>query len=104
MGNPETPNAETGTPDNPRSWGEGGDLDRRDPDAETNMQGREGGGDSGGGAYPNPHTGKEGEGSHKEGWMGHGGETDQAYYGTGRLGDKEVGGNANAPSEAPDDD
>ena len=103
MGNPETPNAETGVPDNSRSWGEGGDLDRRDPDTETRMQGREGGGDSGGGAYPNPHTGKEGEDGN-EGWMGHGGESDQAYYGHGRLGGKEVGGNANAPSKAPDDD
>ena len=74
-----------------------------EPD-DPKLHGRGGGGDSGGGAYPNPHTGKDGEGDDKEGWMGHGGETDQAYYGTGRLGGKAVGGNANAPSEAPDDD
>jgi hypothetical protein len=53
-------------------------------------------GQSGGGAYPNPHTGKKG--GAQEGWMGHGGQTDMAYHGSGRLGDKETGGNANAPA------
>jgi hypothetical protein len=104
MGNAETPNATTDTRDNSRSWAKGGDLDRRDPDTEPKLQGRSGGGDSGGGAYPNPHTGKEGEGESREGWMGHGGETGQSYYGTGRLGGKDVGGNANAPSEEGDED
>ncbi len=49
-----------------------------------------------GGAYPNPHTGKK-PGS---GFMGYGGQTEQAYSGTGRGGidvDPEVG-NVNAPS------
>ncbi|WP_116090633.1 hypothetical protein [Sphingomonas crusticola] len=35
-------------------------------------QGRSGGGESGGGAYPNPHTGKK----PKDGFMGHGGQTE----------------------------
>ena len=30
--------------------------------------------------------------------MGHGGQSDMAYHGKGRLGDKKVGGNANAPA------
>jgi hypothetical protein len=34
--------------------------------------GREGAGDSGGGAYPNPHTGKK----PKPGFLGHGGQTE----------------------------
>jgi hypothetical protein len=34
--------------------------------------GREGAGDSGGGAYPNPHTGKK----PKSGFLGHGGQTE----------------------------
>ncbi len=60
------------------------------------INGREGGGDSGGGAYPNPHTGKEGK---RGGFMDRGGQTDMAYHGHGRLGDEEVAGNANAPAK-----
>ena len=89
------PNAGTHTADNPRSWGAAGDLDRREPEAADKMNGRSGGGDSGGGAYPNPHTGKDGK---RGGFMDHGGQTDMAYHGTGRLGDEKTGGNANAPA------
>lgn len=53
-----------------------------------------------GGAYPNPHTGKEerGEKSGFGGFFGHGGQSEMGYYGTGQLGDKDVvpGGNKNA--------
>jgi hypothetical protein len=59
------------------------------------LQGRAGGGDSGGGAYPNPHAGKEGG---KDGFMGSGGQTEMPYHGTGRLGEEKTGGNANAPA------
>lgn len=54
-----------------------------------------GGGESQGGAYPNPHTGKE-----KAGRPRHGGQTEIAYHGTGQLGEQDVGGteNANAPA------
>ncbi len=89
--NPETPNRDTHSPDNPKSWGQAGDLAREDPAA---MNGRMGGGDSGGGAYPNPHTGKEG--SDREGFMGHGGQTEMAYHGGQQLGEKSVGGNLNS--------
>ena len=50
-----------------------------------------GGGESGGGAYPNPHTG---HGKDQGGFMGHGGQSEQDYSGTG-AGDDEVG-NENA--------
>lgn len=75
-------------------------------DGKERLSGREGGGDSGGGAYPNPHTGKEGGGGDREGFLGHGGQSKMEYYGTGRLGGKEVGENPNAPAEdtAPDAD
>ncbi|MEA3036485.1 MAG: hypothetical protein QOH04_2257 [Sphingomonadales bacterium] len=62
------------------------------------IHGRSGGGDSGGGAYPNPHKGEEGE-ADADGFLGHGGQSKMAYHGHGRLGGKDVGGNANAPAE-----
>lgn len=63
--------------------------------------GRQGGGDSGGGAYPNPHTGKEGrgkEGGGKEGFTGSGGQTEMPYHGSGQLGEEETGDTPNAPA------
>ncbi|HEX8654300.1 MAG TPA: hypothetical protein VF693_03645 [Allosphingosinicella sp.] len=59
------------------------------------LAGRTGGGDSGGGAYPNPHTGKEGD---RGGFLDHGGQTDMPYHGHGRLGGEETGDNPNAPA------
>ena len=56
--------------------------------------GAKGAGPSGGGAYPNPHSGKEGGGS--DGYEGHGGQTGMEYHGTGQLGKKKVGDNPNA--------
>ena len=59
-----------------------------------------GSGESDGGAYPNPHTGKKSGSGFGGGFMGHGGQTEQAYSGTGQGGsdvDKEVG-NVNAPT------
>ena len=70
--------------------------DRGDPEAADKMNGRSGGGDSGGGAYPDPHTGKEGDAG---GFMGHGGQTEMPYHGHGQLGGDVVGGNANAPAQ-----
>jgi hypothetical protein len=49
-------------------------------------------GESGGGPYPNPHSGKDKSGSFK------GGQSDQAYYGGGQLGEKELSENPNATS------
>lgn len=56
---------------------------------------KQGGGESDGGAYPNPQTGEKGDNG---GFFGHGGQTDIAYSGTGQGGhddDPEVG-NENA--------
>ena len=50
-----------------------------------------GGGESGGGAYPNPRTG---HGENQGGFMGHGGQSRIDYSGTGTE-DEDVG-NANA--------
>ena len=58
--------------------------------------GRSGGGDSGGGAYPNPHSGKKPENG---GFFGHGGQTDMAYHGPGQLGEEEEGSNLNAATK-----
>lgn len=98
MPNQETPNAQTNSPDNAKSWGQSGDLSRRDPDAQESFNGSTGGGQAGGGAYPNPHTGKEG--SDREGFMGHGGQTNQPYHGEGQLGDKETGENPNSATKS----
>jgi hypothetical protein len=97
MANEEGPNSSTHSSDNARSHGQAGDLARGDPEKLEKLNGRSGGGDSGGGAYPNPHTGKEGGG--KDGYMGTGGQTGMAYHGHGQLGDQKVGGNENAPAE-----
>ena len=91
--NPETPNASTHSADNPKSWGNAGDLSREDPDKTEMFNGSTGGGQAGGGAYPNPHTGKEG--GKNEGFMGHGGQTEMPYHGTGQLGETDTGGNPN---------
>ena len=96
--NPETPNARTHSPDNARSQGEAGDLARGDPESVAEFNGRmaaAGGGDSGGGAYPNPHSGKKGG---KDGFMGHGGQTEMPYHGKGQLGEQVTEGNENAPA------
>jgi len=98
MVNKETPNRHTDGADNPRSWGQAGDVAPGDPEEIEKLNGRLGGGDSGGGAYPNPHSGKEGKGG-RDGFMGHGGQTEMPYHGTGQLGDEKVDGNANSPAE-----
>lgn len=66
-------------------------------DEDGKHNGRQGGGDSGGGAYPNPHSGKEGGG--KDGFTGSGGQTEKPYHGPGQLGEEEAGGNPNAPAK-----
>lgn len=56
-------------------------------DPNSGVHGRTGDGESGGGAYPNPHTGKT---PPTGGFSG--GQTDNAYYGGGQAG--EQGGDA----------
>lgn len=62
---------------------------------ERQVSGRNAAGESGGGAYPNPHTGKD---EKQSGFMGHGGQTDIDYRGRGQgsEGKGETGENANA--------
>ena len=67
----------------------------KDPIDSSKMGGRSGGGDSAGGPYPNPHSGKE---PTNGGFMGHGGQTDMEYHGKGQLGEQKTGENANAPA------
>lgn len=65
-------------------------------DEDDKLNGRQGGGDSGGGAYPNPHSGKDGD---KDGFAASGGQTEMPYHGEGQLGEVETGGNPNAPAK-----
>ena len=51
-------------------------------------------GESGGGPYPNPYSGKEDSADTFTGGQGK-----QRYYGKGQLGEKDVGENDNAVSE-----
>ncbi|WP_380788217.1 hypothetical protein [Sphingomonas sp. R86521] len=70
-GNPDSKGAPDGVSGSPRG-------------TDRDIDGRKGGGESEGGAYPNPHTGKAPEGG---GFMGHGGQTEMAYHGGGQAGD-----------------
>lgn len=53
--------------------------------------------ESQGGAYPNPHTGKEDAGK-SEGF--HGGQSKTAYHGSGQLGEEAIEGEHNDNSAA----
>lgn len=63
--------------------------------SDENPAGRSGGGESGGGAYPNPHSGRK---PAKGGFTGRGGQTGTGYHGSGRLGEDDIGDNPNAPA------
>jgi hypothetical protein len=72
----------------------GGGPDKGKPDGVSaspaaaegvDVQGRTSGGDGEGGAYPNPHTGRE---PTQGGFMGHGGQTEIGYHGGGQAGDE----------------
>jgi hypothetical protein len=52
---------------------------------------RAAGGESGGGAYPNPHTGKADKDKDDPGaFLGTGGQSGVDYHGPGQLGDEDV--------------
>jgi len=74
----------------------GGDGRKGAPDGvNSDPSGRTPGGESAGGAYPNPHTDKDDKDAGTGGFMGHGGQSHQDYSGTGDKDDKGVG-NVNA--------
>ena len=56
-------------------------------------------GESGGGPYPNPYSGRDGSSEGPDKFMGHGGQGKMGYYGKGQLGDKDVGETDNAPAK-----
>lgn len=78
----------------------GGGHDKGKPDG-VNDPGRSNGGDSAGGAYQNPHSGKDGN-SDANGFFGHGGQTEIAYHGGGQAGGAGLG-TPNATTEGSDD-
>ncbi len=68
---------------------------RRDDDAG----GLPNSGESGGGAYQNPHTGKGDNPDGPDKFGGHGGQTRVDYHGGGQLGDEQPTGTPNSPTE-----
>ena len=83
------PMPDDGSGTEPRPADEIGELaSRRDADSADGLNP----GESGGGPYPNPHSGKDGDGF-KGGQSGAPG-----YFGSGHLGERDVGDNDNAPS------
>ncbi|MFZ5708020.1 MAG: hypothetical protein ACOY5R_22400 [Pseudomonadota bacterium] len=58
-------------------------------DGVEEPHGRAPAGESGGGAYPNPHRGKTPKNSPGD-FMGHGGQTVIGYHGAGQLGENVV--------------
>ena len=73
-----------------------GDHEAAAQEGARGASGRVAGGESGGGAYPNPHGTGEGK---SQGFMGHGGQSDIDYHGPEQLGDEEVG-NGDDPNSA----
>ena len=82
---------------------DGSGTEMTEPDQHGELASRRGGtgqtGESGGGAYPNPHSGKDGSPDGPDKFLGHGGQTGMGYHGKGQLGDEKVGDNANAPAK-----
>jgi hypothetical protein len=60
-------------------------------------------GESGGGAYPNPHSGKKGGSDGPDTFMGHGGQADMGYYGKDQLGSEKPGSKDSNNSASTDE-
>lgn len=65
------------------------------PDMDDNA------GESGGGAYPNPHNDPD-NADPENGFIGHGGQSDMRYYGDGEPGGDSIAETHNAVTEAED--
>lgn len=76
-----------------------GVADRPDKNGGVEAAGSKG--ESSGGAYPNPHTGKKPGTGAGGGFMGHGGQTEQAYSGPDADGLASDADNPNAISKQP---
>lgn len=71
---------------------DGAGTKSREPDENGEVASRRRSkGESQGGAYPNPHTGKKPGGFD-------GGQSERAYHGTGQLGDQKTGEQPNTTS------
>ena len=78
---------------------DGSGTKRKLPDENGELASRrasDGKGESSGGSYPNPHGGS---GDKNKSGKFKGGQSNRAYYGSGQLGEKDVGETNNAPSE-----
>jgi hypothetical protein len=76
-----------------------GVAEDKDGVGQERVNSRNAGGESGGGAYPNPHTGKE---KKQSGFFGHGGQTEIDYSGTGG-GEGDTGNNVNGATGSKTD-
>ena len=80
----------------PNVTDENGELaSRRNPDPAGESQNA---GESGGGPYPNPHSGKGDSPDGPDKFGGHGGQSEIAYHGGGQLGEERPTGTPNAPT------
>ncbi|WP_156140899.1 hypothetical protein [Sphingomonas sp. 37zxx] len=75
--------------------GAGTSRDAPDGVSDAKISGKTGS-ESDGAAYPNPHTGKDGNPEADK----HGGQTEIAYHGPGQLGEQKVGETKNAVAES----
>ena len=70
---------------------------RNDGVGTVKTHGKSGGGESQGGDYPAPHRDKRAKGVIGS-FLGHGGQSEIAYHGTGQLGETDVKGQENSNS------
>lgn len=94
---PKQPMQADGGDTRPEMADENGEFaSRRDADQAGGLPNT---GESGGGAYPNPHTGKGDNPDGADKFGGHGGQTRIDYHGGGQLGEEQPAGTPNSPTE-----